>query len=133
MTQPINIYAGGSSSVASKMTSRVKWVVIVILIILVILIAYVVSYLIDNGLSLTDPSTWGAAAVTAFENAFNLTDTGEGLGGSWLKAVWYFSPFGLIGGAAGIGTSSTGWAGIGSAWTTGKNNAYTFYKRLFGG
>ncbi len=68
-----------------------------------------------------------------FESVGIVSDTGDGTGSAWLSAFWHFSPLGLLGGAAGIGTSSTGWSGVGQSWTKGKNSAYTFYKRLFGG
>ncbi len=105
-----------------------KWFFIFVILLVLILILWVAWNLMEQGASLTDPSTWSAPIVTWFETKFGVYDTGDSKGTALLKAI-YFSGIGAGGAFLGIGTSSWGIAGMAESLRKGKSSWYTFFKR----
>ena len=100
-----------------------KWVFIIIAILILVLAIWFVWQLAQYEFSITD----------YMEGEFNVTDTGDSLGEAWAESILRFSIFGIIGGAAGVGTSSTGWSGVQENIGKGRDSVFTALVRLFGG
>lgn len=119
---------------AADFTGRVlKWAIIIILLIVVFAVVWVLWSMYSNyGLNPLDPSTWDDSIILMLETKWSVSDTGQSTGGSLWTVIWRASPFGFLGGAIGIGTSSSGRIGMAENVLKGRNAAYTFFKRLSG-
>lgn len=136
MTLAVAKYAATSPTArrAGSTGSRlIKWVVIAIIAVVVIALVYMLwSMYSTYGLNPLDPSTWAPSLIELIESKWGVSDTGSSAGGAWWGAAWRASPFGWAGSAIGIGTSSSGRAGLAENYNNIKNNAYTFFRRLSG-
>ena len=118
---------GSVLATGGKIVKIIFWLVLILVVVLIFALA---SKLADYGATL-DPSTWDDAAQAWAEESWGVDDTTEGGGSAFLSGVWWASG-GALGGLFGLGTTSSGFKGIGEAYGNSRNGYYTWFLRTIG-